>query len=88
MGTETEGVWDGWEERVMSRVHKGYIQPGMMGMQERTDALIERLDILELSHRSSSTRGESLFPKVEDFLEKFSGSTEVQLAALSKAWVR
>ena len=44
MGSETEGVWHGWEERVMSRVHKEYIQPGMMGMKERTDALIERLD--------------------------------------------
>ena len=27
---------------------------------------------------------EGLLPKVEDFLEKFSGSTEVQLAVLSK----
>ena len=64
MGTETEGVWDGWEELVMSRVHKEYIQPGMMGMQERKDALIERLERLELSHHSSSTRVEGLLPKV------------------------
>ena len=68
----------------MSRVHKEYIQPGMMGIQGRTDALIERLERLELSHRSSSTSVECLLPKVSYFLQKFSGSTEVQLPALSK----
>ena len=55
MGTENGGVWDAWEKRVMSRVHKEHIQLGMMGMQERPEALTERLERLELSHLSSFT---------------------------------
>ena len=51
---------------------------------QHTEALTERLERLELSHRSSSTKVEGLLPTVEDFLQQFSGSTEVQLAALSK----
>jgi len=68
----------------MKRVHKEYIKPGMLGMQERSDALLYRLERLELSHRQSSETVGGLLPKVEDFLKKFTGSNETQLATLSK----
>ena len=53
-------------------------------MQERTDALLRRLEELELGQRASTTRPEGLLPRVEDFLVKFAGTNETQLGALTK----